>query len=151
MKHFIYKVSEEEYNACKEALYKYVEDANKDEFGPQDMIRVHPEVGKVFLYAWQKNIETLPAEVHVVRFGDMAIATNPFELFLDYGNQIKVRSKAKQTMLVQLACDAMGYLPTRKAVPQGGYGTSVVSCLCGPDGGEVLVEKTLESINALFE
>ena len=144
------KVSEAEYQACKEHLYAYVEAANKDEFTFEDMIRVHPEVGKVFLYEWQKNVDTLPAEIHIVRFGDMAIATNPFELFLDYGNQMKVRSKAKQTMLIQLCCGTMGYLPTQKAEARGGYGTSIVSCFCGHEGGEFLVEKTLEAIDSLW-
>ena len=147
----INKISDEEYATCKEALCKYVEESNKDEFDYRDMIRIHPEVGKVFLYNWQKNVDTLPAEVHIVRFGNIAIATNPFELFLDYGNQIKVRSKAKQTMLIQLACGTMGYLPTSKAEPKGGYGTSVVSCPIGSAGGALLVEKTLESINALWD
>ena len=147
----INKVSEEEYTECKNALYKYVEEANKDEFDYRDMIRIHPEVGKVFLYQWQKDVETLPAEVHIVRFGNMAIATNPFELFLDYGNQIKVRSKAKQTMLVQLACGTIGYLPTKKAEPHGGYGTSIVSCPIGSKGGAELVEKTLDAINSMWE
>jgi len=145
------KVTEEEYNDCKAALYKYVEEANKDEFDFTDMIRIHPEVGKVFLYEWQKNIETLPYEIHIVRFGEMAIATNPFELFLDFGNQIKVHSNAKQTMLIQLANGSGGYLPTAKAEPKGGYGTSIVSCQVGSTGGAVLVEKTLEVINTLFE
>ena len=147
----INKVTEEEYKACKEALYQYVEEQNKDEFGPSDMIRIHPEIGKIFLYEWQQKVDTLPAEVHVVRFGNMAIATNPFELFLDYGNQIKVRSNAKQTMLIQLSNGVMGYLPTAKAEPMGGYGTSIVSCPIGSKGGAELVEKTLDSINAMFE
>ena len=85
----INKVTEEEYKACKEALYQYVEEQNKDVFGPAEMIRIHPEIGKVFLSEWQQKVDTLPAEVHVVRFGNMAIATNPFELFLDYGNRLK--------------------------------------------------------------
>ena len=147
----INKVSRAEYEACKEALYQYVEEANKDEFTFEDMIRIHPEVGKVFLYDWQKGVDTLPAEIHIVRFGDMAIATNPFELFLDYGNRMKVRSKAKQTMLIQLACGSMGYLPTAKAESRGGYGTSVVSCFCGHEGGELLVGKTLEVIDSLWD
>ena len=147
----INKLTEEEYNEAKARLYAYVEEADKDVFDFKDMVRIHPEVGKVFLYEWQKNFDTLPAEIHVVRFGDMAIATNPFELFLDYGNQIKVRSKARQTMLIQLAMDRMGYLPTRKAEPNGGYGTSIVSCYCGHEGGEFLVEKTLEIINSMWD
>lgn len=147
----INKVSDEEYKEAREHLYSYVEEANKDEFTFEDMIRIHPEVGKVFLYNWQKDVDTLPAEIHVVRFGDMVIATNPFELFLDYGNQMKARSKANQTLLIQLACDSMGYLPTRKAEPHGGYGTSIVSCYCGHEGGELLVEKTLEVMNSLWD
>ena len=147
----INKLTQEEYEKAKETLYKYVEEENKDIFGFTDMVRIHPEVGRVFLYEWQKAVDTLPAEVHIVRFGDMAIASNPFELFLDYGNQIKVRSKAKQTMLIQLACDTLGYLPTAKAEPMGGYGTSIVSCPVGSKGGAELVEKTLDDINAMFE
>ncbi len=137
--------------AVRELEYYVAKNKDKEVFNYEDKAKMHVYAGTIVRYREQQYIETKPVEVHIIRLGDIAIATNPFELFLDYGNQIKVRSKAKQTMLVQLACDAMGYLPTRKAVPQGGYGTSVVSCLCGPDGGEVLVEKTLESINALFE
>jgi len=147
----INKLSEDEYEAAKTVFYKYVEDADKDIFDFMDMVRIHTEVGKAILYEWQKNVDTMAAEVHIVRFGDMAIASNPFELFLDYGNQMKVRSKAKQTMLIQLACDALGYLPTAKAEPQGGYGTSIVSCYIGSKGGQILVEKTLEVINSLWD
>lgn len=43
-----------------------------------------------------------PIEIHVVRIGDIAIATNPFELYLDYGIRINGRSPAIQTFVVQL-------------------------------------------------
>jgi len=33
--------------------------------------------------------------LHIIRLGNIAIATSPFELFLDYGNQIKARSLAE--------------------------------------------------------
>ena len=46
---------------------------------------------------------TYKMELHVLRLGDVAIATNPFELFLDYGVQIEARSPAMQTFLIQLA------------------------------------------------
>ena len=40
--------------------------------------------------------------MHVLRLGDVAIAANEFELFTDYGVQIKARSPAVQTLVIQL-------------------------------------------------
>jgi len=91
---------------------------------------------------------TVPVELHVLRLGDVAIATNPFELFLDYGIRIKGRSKAVLTFLSQLTCDHHGYLPTRRAVAGGDY--SAVNHTVGPRGGAVLVDASVAAINALW-
>lgn len=66
-------------------------------------------------YEARKEQISWPVEVHVLRLGDIAIATNPFELFLDYGLRIRARSQALQTFVVQLASGCDGYLPTRRA------------------------------------
>jgi hypothetical protein len=89
-----------------------------------------------------------PVELHVLRLGDVAIATNPFELFLDYGVQIKGRSKAMLTFISQLTCDYQGYLPTRRAVAGGDY--SAVNHTVGPIGGRVLVDESVKAINSLW-
>jgi len=89
--------------------------------------------------------------VHIARLGNIAFATNPFELFLDYGNQIKARSKARQTFLVQLACGEAGYLPTERAEKGSHYSAYVSSGTTGHEGGDILVRKTLEEINKMFE
>jgi hypothetical protein len=91
---------------------------------------------------------TVPIEFHVIRLGDIAIATNPFELFLDYGIQIKGRSKAVLTFVSQLTCDSAGYLPTRRAVAGGDY--SAVNHEVGPKGGRALVDETVEEINSMW-
>ena len=83
-------------------------------------------------------------------FGTVAFATNPFELFLDFGNQIKARSYAEQTFLVQLAGGSEGYLPTEKAEKGGHYSAFIASGLVGHVGGEQLVRETLKNINRLF-
>jgi hypothetical protein len=88
-------------------------------------------------------------ELHVIRIGNVVICTNPFELFTDYGIQIKARSKALQTFVIQLTGRG-GYLPTEKAVRGGGYSAIVQSNLVGPEGGQVLVDKTVDSINVLW-
>ena len=96
-----------------------------------------------------ENDSVAPIEFHVLRLGDVALATNPFELFLDYGLRIKARSKATLTCLVQLSCGVCGYLPTAKAVAGGGY--SADKFIVGPEGGQVLVDETVRRINATFE
>ena len=95
-------------------------------------------------------MDILDTEVHIIRLGTIAIATNPFELFLDYGNQIKCRSLAEQTFLVQLANGTEGYLPTEKAERGGHYSAFISSGQVGHIGGEQLVRETLKDINHLF-
>jgi hypothetical protein len=102
-------------------------------------------------YRRQSTETEFPMELHVLRLGDVAIATNPFELFLDYGVRMKARSRAEQTFLIQLACDTAGYLPTAKAMTAGGYGAEIPSTKVGPEGGQMLVDRTVALINSLFE
>jgi hypothetical protein len=89
-----------------------------------------------------------PIEFHVIRLGDIAIATNPFELYIDYGVRIKARSKAVLTLLVQLSCQNVGYLPTERGVKGGGY--SADKFVVGPQGGQILVNETVRTINELW-
>ena len=106
-------------------------------------------------HAQQKgNRRIYPIEMHVLRLGDVAIATNPFELYLDYGVQIQARSAADQTILIQLASAPSGYagyVPTPRAVQAGGYSAEVLVNMIGPKGGQVLVDRTVEAINEVWE
>lgn len=98
----------------------------------------------------QEDEPALPMEMHVIRLGDIAIATNRFELFLDFGQRIKARSKAVQTFIVQLAGEGT-YLPSQRGVDARSYGAGVESNLVGPEGGQVLVEETLKIIDSMWE
>lgn len=92
---------------------------------------------------------TYEMELHVLRLGDVAICTNSFELFTDYGIRMKARSEAVQTFVVQLAGPGT-YLPTEKAIQAGHYSAVVHSSLVGPEGGNVLVDRTVSIINSLW-
>ena len=118
-------------------------------FADNAMMYVH--AGTILRYEVQHTMNIKPIEVHIARLGSIAIATNPFELFLDYGNQIRARSRAKQTILVQLACDACTYLPTEKAERGGHYSAYVTSGIVGHEGGDMLVRKTVTEINELMK
>jgi len=72
-------------------------------------------------------------------------------MYTEYGLRIKARSKAVQTFVVQLAGDCGGYLPTEEAVRGGHYSAEVFSNQVGPEGGNVLVDKTVDAINSMWE
>lgn len=97
-----------------------------------------------------KPMAAFQGEIHVLRIGDAVLATNPFELYMDFGLQIKARSPAAQTLVVQLACAPGLYLPTERAVRGGHYGAHPVVAPVGPEGGRELVEATLAAIGEVL-
>jgi hypothetical protein len=62
---------------------------------------------------------------------------------------MKARSEAVKTFVVQLAGPGT-YLPTEKAIRAGHYSAVVHSSLVGPQGGNVLVDRTVNIINSLW-
>ncbi|MCP4640939.1 MAG: hypothetical protein GY851_10920 [bacterium] len=88
-------------------------------------------------------------ELHALRLGDVAIATNDFELYTQFGIQMKAKSKALQTFVIQLAGPGT-YVPTPVAAKGGGYSAVVQSNEVGPEGGQVLVKETVAAVNALW-
>ena len=135
--------------AAKKAIREYLNDHPGDvDFNVAAHLQVH--LGILRRAELQEVLEVLPTEVHIIRLGNIAIATNPFELFLDYGNQIKARSLAEQTFLIQLCCGEEGYLPTLTAERGGHYSAFVSSGNVGHIGGEQLVRETLQDINGMF-
>lgn len=103
-------------------------------------------------YEQQKENEqtVLPAEVHVLRLGDIVFATVPYELYLDFGIQMKIRSRAVQTFVVELT-GAGTYLPSARSVTGGGYGSVPASNPVGPDGGQYIVEYIVDTIKQMFK
>lgn len=144
------RVTKTDYQNAIEQIDKFIEKNRGRTINFDDNAKMHVYSGIIARYELQKTRNMFPIEVHVVKLGDIAISTNPFELFLDYGNQIRARSKAKQTFLIQLACGSCGYLPTEKAEKGGHYSAYVSSGYTGHEGGEILVRKTLEEINNMF-
>ena len=144
------RVTKSEYANAVEMIDRFIEKNRGKTISFDDNAKMHVYSGIIARYELQKTINTFDIETHFIRFGDIAIATSPFELFLDYGNQIRARSKAKQTFLIQLACGAMGYLPTEKAEQGSHYSAYVSSGYTGHEGGNLLVRETLDKINNMF-
>ena len=138
-------------HADREIRYYVQTHLDKERFDFEDKARIHVHAGTMERFQKQQFTEVYPIEYHVMRFGDVAFATNPFELFLDFGNRMKARSYAQQTFIVQLCCGSAGYLPTEKAEKAGHYSAYISSGNVGHEGGDLLVRDTLKHINKLFE
>jgi hypothetical protein len=119
---------------------------------PNQSRRMHWHLAVVERFQRQRAGDLSPyeMELHAIRLGDVAIATNPFELFTDYGVCIKARSPALQTFVIQLAGPG-SYLPSERAVRGGSYSAIVESNQVGPAGGQVLVDKTIEALSSLWK
>ncbi|MGI6416711.1 MAG: hypothetical protein ACOX1P_13650 [Thermoguttaceae bacterium] len=159
-------VTEAEYKACK---------------AEAERLKASPGDGRggwnARVVARYEKLKTDPHPTHatpvnVLRIGETVLCTNQFELYTDYAIQMKARSKAVQTFVVQLANGAAApqppagapeedksdwhyassgtYLPSERAVKGGGYGAVIQSNVVGPEGGQMLVEETLKMINAMF-
>jgi hypothetical protein len=93
---------------------------------------------------------TVQSEIHVLRIGDAVVCTNEFEMFTDYALRIEAQSRALQTFIIQLT-GAGSYLPTERAVAGGGYSAVAQSSEVGPEGGQILVDRTVKLINDMFD
>ena len=88
-----------------------------------------------------------------MRLGDIAFASNPFELFIDYMHRIQRQSPYELTFIVQLAQmggPAGGYLPTERAVANRGYSAEPYSYSISPAGGATLVTETVKELRRLY-
>ena len=69
----------------------------------------------------------MPARIDVplqaLRVGELAIATIPFEVFVEIGLELKAKSPFPHTFTMSLANGAYGYLPTETHHQLGGYET----------------------------
>jgi hypothetical protein len=102
---------------------------------------------KIMDLQW-RNTNALLLPVQVFRLGsDTAIVALPGEIFTELGVAIKKQSRFANTIIVELANDSIGYVPTKKAFREGSY--EVVNSRVQPGGGEMLVEAAIGLLTSL--
>jgi hypothetical protein len=89
--------------------------------------------------------------VHAVRIGEVALVTQPCELYCQFGLDIKRRSPAALTAVCGNADGHAGYCPTLYGVLGGGYsGRPIYSARLAPQAGYVLVDEAARLLNELW-
>jgi hypothetical protein len=154
-------ISDEEYEYARRGLEELNSKPFKTDGTPKERLRVNSHlvasrnrfIRVIDRYETQKANPKLPMELHVLRIGDIAFASNRFELYMDFQHRIQARSPFEQTFVVQLAgqpgADGGTYLCTERGAWGRGYSASMFCNLVSPQGGQELVEETVATLKAI--
>ncbi len=138
-------VTQDEMEGAKREIEKW----SKKDAKYYRRVKWHQKVVERYERQQAGSIVPYDQKIHTLRLGDIAIATNDFELFIQYGIQMKAKSPALQTFLIQL-CGPGTYVPTSFAESGGGYSAIVQSNDVGSDGGQVITDETVAALKALW-
>lgn len=83
------RITEREYEDSKKLVAEYSVVQTPDN---RLLATIEREKGVMSRFEEGDKLPPYAMELHALRIGDIAIATNPFELYLDYGVQMKARS-----------------------------------------------------------
>jgi hypothetical protein len=88
------------------------------------------------------------AELGAVAIGALAVSTNPAELFVEFGLDIKKRSAYDLTLVSSLSNGHCGYVPTEQAFEHGGYEThrSVFTSRLVKNAGSIIVDGCVKAL-----
>lgn len=98
----------------------------------------------------ENPVDTLP--IHAIRIGDVALTTQPCELYCQFGLDIKHRSPAPITAVVGLADGHGGYCPTIYGILGGGYSGEPISwARLEQNAGYTIVETSGRLLNRVWQ
>jgi len=147
-----YEIAKANFQVVKQTPFAETDDPLADF---KENTRLASNIGRYekVIQRFEEDRDFYDTEIHVLKLGDMAFVTCPFELYLDYQHRIQGRSPALQTFLVQLTASSSpssGYLATEKAAANKGYSAISFSCNVSPAGGQKLVETALSILQELY-
>jgi hypothetical protein len=90
----------------------------------------------------------IPAEQICIAVDDTAFLSFPGELYTEIGMKIKAASPFSRTYIIGLANGSVGYLPTRKAIGEGGYAEHVRRVEA--DAEDAILSKSLELLKQVY-
>ena len=153
-------ITEEEKLQCEQEIVFLTENApNPASMSPEEYrvkasrnnSYINRRKGVLERYESIKTQPAIPYEIHVTQVGDIAFASNPFELYMDFMHRMQARSPFVQTFIVQLSGGRGQYLPTQRGNANKGYSASMYCNKIGYEGGQQLVEYTLGVLNEMKE
>lgn len=154
-------ITQEEYEYARQGLEELNRESFKTDGNPKERLQANSVLAAgrnrfiriIDRYQTQQASPKLPMELHVLRIGDIAFASNRFELYMDFQHRMQARSPFEQTFVVQLAgqpgADGGTYLCTERGAWGRGYSASMFCNLVSPQGGQELVEETVRILKEI--
>ena len=97
----------------------------------------------------KSGVKEYKLEMTGILAGDAAFITVPGELFTEIGLRIKRLSPFDHTWIIGLANGHVGYIPTQRAIREGGFATHTgVSCLA-TNADDIVTEEALALLGSL--
>ncbi len=93
--------------------------------------------------------QAIPAEHICISLGETAFFSFPGELFTEIGMEIKAKSPFTHTYIIGLANGDVGYVPTRKAISEGGYAVDVRRI--DADAEQVILSRSLGLLKQMYQ
>ena len=101
---------------------------------------------------WPYDGQIAQVPVQAMRIGPLGIGIVPGEIFVHWGLTIKHWSPAPYTMVVELANDTFGYIPTIEQAQRGGYGAMpILSRQLEASAGRIISDEVIRMMNQLWE
>lgn len=91
----------------------------------------------------------IPVEQVCIALDDTAFISFPGEMYTEIGMHIKAASPFRRTYVIGLANGHVGYLPTRKAIAEGGYAEEVRAVDAAAE--DVAVAHSLSLLNQVYQ
>jgi neutral ceramidase len=110
-------------------------------------------VGDDYVALLYKELRAVDKPIAVTQtclaIGDCALLTFPGELYTEIGLHIKAKSAFRHTCIIGLANGYIGYIPTRRAISEGGY--SEITRRVDAAAEEIVVQHSLELLQSVHD
>lgn len=101
---------------------------------------------------YMKNpTKTYDLDVQVIKIGEFLLYATPCEMFVQFGLHIKENAPTDKRMVVELAFDYIGYLPTKDLYQPTVYESTLPTCIFEPEGGHIIADKLIEMGKDIFK
>ncbi len=101
------------------------------------------EIKEILIPSVSDRASARSARVSCLALGEVAFMGLPGEAFGEIGRKIKTGSAFKMTIPTCNTNDWISYIPTREAIPRGGYGAEG-STAYYPDAADMIIEASME-------